>query len=90
MKCLLIESLCFHDLADEHDWHHVDVEVAFPGRDRTYASDTFLKEDDVVEEDIEPDHEVSYPSEDGGVNDLAPASTMDDHHEEPLTGEQKR
>ena len=36
VKCLLIESGGFHDFVEEHDWHDVDVEIALPGRDRTY------------------------------------------------------
>ena len=36
VKYLLIESGCFHNFIDEHDWHDVDVEVALPGKDRTY------------------------------------------------------
>ena len=46
--------------------------------------------DEVEEVEIEPDHESGYPPGESGVSDSAPASTMDDHHEDPLTEEQMR
>jgi hypothetical protein len=82
VKCLLIESGGFHDFVEEHDWHDVDVEIALPGRDRTYLltqlgvdkscsipqSFPVIEEGDGVEEaEIEADHETGYPSEEGGV-----------------------
>lgn len=104
MKRPLIESVCFHNFIDDHDWHDVDVQVSLPGRDRTYlltqlgadkpnlSSYSFpVETDDGVEEaDIKPHHETGYPPEESGVSDSATASTMDDHHEDPLTEEQKR
>ena len=50
-----------------------------------------VETDDGVEEaEIEPGHEAGYPPGEGGSSVSAPASTVDDHHEDPLTEEQKR